>query len=153
VDNVLRELEASGHLVADGPELRLASHRPVLTSAEREARIRLLQQIEEGGLEPPTVGDLGSRLDVSDELLHDLLRLLLRDGALCSVSTDIYLSERNTVFLRKATERVFKDRSLATPTDFKEEFGVTRKYLIPLLEYLDRTGVTRRAGDGRVYTG
>ena len=153
VDNVLRELEASGHLVADGPELRLASHRPVLTSAEREARIRLLQQIEEGGLEPPTVGDLGSRLDVSDELLHDLLRLLLRDGALCSVSTDIYLSERNTVFLRKATERVFKDRSLATPTDFKEEFGVTRKYLIPLLEYLDRTGVTQRAGDGRVYTG
>ena len=153
VDNVLRELEASGHLVADGPELRLASHCPVLTSAEREARLQLLQEIEEGGLEPPTVGDLGSRLDVSDELLHDLLRLLLRDGALCSVSTDIYLSERNTVRLRAATERVFKGRSLATPTDFKEEFGVTRKYLIPLLEYLDRTGVTRRSGDGRVYTG
>ena len=99
------------------------------------------------------VGELSSRLAVSDELLHDLLRLLMRAGEVENVSPDIYLSARSGTRLRDAAARVFEDRRVAAPTDFKRQFGVTRKYLIPLLEYLDRTGITRRTEEGRVRRG
>ena len=74
LDGVLR----AGLIVATGPELRLSTHDARLTEVEARVRARLLAEIDGGGLEPPMVGELSSRLGVSDELLHDLLRLLMR---------------------------------------------------------------------------
>jgi selenocysteine-specific elongation factor len=99
------------------------------------------------------VGELSSLLGVSDELLHDLLRLLTRAGEVENVSPEIYLSARSATRLRDAAARVFEDRLVAAPTDFKRQLGVTRKYLIPLLEHLDRKHVTRRTEEGRVWRG
>jgi selenocysteine-specific elongation factor len=153
VEHALEGVLSAGLIVATGPELRLSTHDARLTEAEARVRARLLEEIDDGGLEPPMVAELGSRLGVSDELLHDLLRLLTRAGEVESVSPDIYLSARSATRLRDAAARVFEDRLVAAPTDFKRQFGVTRKYLIPLLEHLDRTLVTRRTEEGRVWRG
>jgi selenocysteine-specific elongation factor len=153
VEHALEGVLSAGLIVATGPELRLSTHDAQLTEAEGRVRARLLAEIDGGGLEPPMVGELGSRLGVSDELLHDLLRLLTRAGEVENVSPDIYLSARSATRLRDAAARVFEDRLVAAPTDFKRQFGVTRKYLIPLLEHLDRTRVTRRTEEGRVWRG
>jgi selenocysteine-specific elongation factor len=153
VEHALEGMLSTGRIVATGPELRLSTHGARLTEAEARVRARLLAEIDGGGLEPPMVGELGSRLGVSDELLHDLLRLLTRAGEVENVNPDIYLSARSATRLRDAAARVFEDRLVAAPTDFKRQFGVTRKYLIPLLEHLDRTRVTRRTEEGRVWRG
>jgi selenocysteine-specific elongation factor len=151
VEHALDGVLGAGLLVASGPELRLSTHGARLTEEEARIRARLLAEIDAGGLEPPMVGELTSRLGVSDELLHDLLRLLTRAGEVESVSPEIYLSARSAALLREAAARVFEDRPVAAPTDFKHQFGVTRKYLIPLLEHLDRKQVTRRTEEGRVW--
>jgi selenocysteine-specific elongation factor len=151
IEHSLKELEAEGQIVAEGPEIRLTDHDPTLTPSETAARDRLLREIDGGGLAPPMVDQLRSQLRISDELLHDLLRLLVKGGDLESVSPEIYLSVGSAKQLRAAAERVFRERPVATPTDFKQQFGVTRRYLIPLLEYLDRTRVTRRTEEGRVW--
>ncbi len=153
VESAIERLRLAGAVVASGPELRLRGHDPSLTPAEVKVRQRLLEEIDAGGLEPPSVAELGARLNVPQDLMHDLLRLLTRSGEVEGVSPDIYLSARNADRLRKAAERVFARRSVAVPTDFKQEFGVTRKYLIPLLEHLDRVQVTRRTEEGRVWLG
>jgi selenocysteine-specific elongation factor len=153
VEHALEGVLSAGLIVATGPELRLSTHDAQLTEAEARVRARLLAEIDGGGLEPPMVGELSSLLGVSDELLHDLLRLLTRAGEVESVSPDIYLSARSATRLRDAAARVFEDRLVAAPTDFKRQLGVTRKYLIPLLEHLDRKHVTRRTEEGRVWRG
>ena len=150
IERVMGELEAEGRIVAEGPEIRLAHHDPILTPTESAVRDRLLQEIQAGGLAPPLVDQLRARLQISEELLHDLLRLLVREGDVEGVSPEIYLAVGSADELRAAAARVFEGRPVATPTDFKQQFGVTRRYLIPLLEYLDRTRVTRRTEAGRV---
>jgi selenocysteine-specific elongation factor len=151
VGQVMEALLREGTIVAEGPEIRLDGHEARLTAPERRAHARLLAAIDSGGLEPPLVSELGSQLEVPDELLHDLLRLLSREGKVERVSPEIYLSARSAARLREAAERAFHGRSLALPTDFKRELAVTRKYLIPLLEHLDRMQVTRRTEDGRLW--
>ena len=153
VEHAVRELEAEGRVAVDGPEIRLTTHQVALSEDEMRVRQRLLEEIQAGGLAPPTVDELRSRLSISDELLHDLLRLLTKAGDVESVSPEIYLSARSADELRAAAARVFEGRAVATPTDFKQQLGVTRRYLIPLLQYLDRTRVTRRTEEGRVWIG
>jgi selenocysteine-specific elongation factor len=59
------------------------------------------------------------------------------------------MATRTLEDLASRAREVVLRHGVAPPTAFKESFGVTRRYLIPLLEYLDRTGVTRRTGEGR----
>jgi len=77
--------------------------------------------------------------------------LLLRERILFKISNDVVLHREALDRLRGLLAEYKKTRGerLAV-TEFKELAGVTRKYAIPLLEYLDRTGVTRRIGDYRV---
>ena len=113
----------------------------------------VLDLIEAGGIEPPGVGDILSRLDLERELLHDVLRLLTDRGVVVPISSDLYLSSATEHDLRVRARKLLEREGTAGPAAFKGEFRVSRKYLIPLLEHLDRTGLTRRVADGRQLTG
>jgi len=51
---------------------------------------------------------------------------------------------------RRAVEETLKELGAATPAQFRDRLGLTRKYLIPLLEWADRRGITSRQGDTRI---
>lgn len=144
-----RHLDA-GTLQATGPRVALPGAGAVLTDAE-EAHLKMLgEALVTGGLQPPTVNDLATSLRIQRDVLDDLLRLLVETGAARSITPEIYV---DTDALEAATDRVrvlLADGEPAQPSVFKESFSLSRKYLIPLLEYLDRSGVTRRQADGRV---
>jgi len=150
VERALGRLSERGEAIVSGPEVRRPDHSPRLTEREERLRGRLLETIEEGGLAPPEVEDLESRVGGDGGLLHDLLVLMVDAGELIRVSPDLYLTPENERELRRLAREVLREREEPVPPGpFKEAFGVTRSYLIPLLEYLDRTGLTRRTGDGR----
>lgn len=153
VERTLARLEADGRLVVEGPRVRLPDHTPTLTEEERDLRERLVEEVDAGGLEPPTVSDLGDRLDVDAQLLHQLLDLLEAEGRLVAVSPEIYLPADRARELRRQGGEVARRHRPASVTHFKDMFDVSRKYLIPFLEYLDAEGVTRRTGEGRVPAG
>lgn len=151
VERALGRLAEQGEVVRSGPTIRRPDHRPELTDREERLREQLLEVIERGGLAPPEVEDLRSRADDDADLLHDLLELMVSAGELVRVSPDLYLTPDNERELRRTAADVLREREgPVAPGPFKEAFGVTRSYLIPLLEYLDRTGLSRRTGDGRV---
>ena len=153
LERTLTALEEEGRVVVDGPRVRLPDHTPTLTTEEEELRDRLLEEIEVGGLEPPTVSELGEGLGVEDQLLHQLLDLAEADGELVAVSAEIYLPAERARELQRRGGEVARRHGPAGVSHFKEVFDVSRKYLIPFLEYLDAQGVTRRTGDGRVPAG
>jgi selenocysteine-specific elongation factor len=79
------------------------------------------------------------------------LQLLLRDKALVRISPDLIFHRDSLADLRPklSAYKKAKGERISVPA-FKDLTGITRKYAIPLLEYLDRERVTRRQGDERV---
>jgi len=150
VDRVLRELEGQGTIVRAGPEVRLSDHSVRLTRAEAEAMDLLLQTLEEAGLSPPEPARMVDLPGMDRSLLNDLLRILVREGRIVAVGPELFLGAEALERLRKGAVSVLEAGSPALPAAFAAEFGLSRRELIPLLEYLDRTGVTERTGAGRV---
>jgi selenocysteine-specific elongation factor len=150
VDAALEDLSRRGAIQIDGPRVCLPGHEPRLTPPERDAREEILRRIRVGRLQPPTVNDLGRELRIDRDLLDDLLPLLQDEGRLVAITPEIHIASEERESLIALVRALLADGEVAPPTRFKEALGLSRKYLIPILEYLDREGVTRRTGDGRV---
>ncbi|MFV1986062.1 MAG: SelB C-terminal domain-containing protein [Gemmatimonadota bacterium] len=144
-----RHLEA-GTLQASGPRVSVPGSGATLTDTERDQLEQLRATLGEGGLQPPTVNDLGSSLRIERAVLDDLLRLLVEEGDARAVTPEIYMDGAAVDGAIVRVRAILANSAPASPRVFKTEFGLSRKYLIPLLEYLDRSGVTRRVAEGRV---
>lgn len=153
VQRALAGLVSEGAVVVEGPLARLPGHQPELTLEEARRMSDVLGMIEAGGIEPPAVADIRSRLNLERELLHDVLRLLTERGVIVPITADLYLSAASERSLRTRAREVLEREGTAGPAAFKGEFRISRKYLIPLLEHLDRTGLTRRVAEGRRLVG
>lgn len=149
-DDALQRLVDDGALISAGPALALPGHEPSLTPEERRALDALREAIRDGGLQPPTVDDLATGLALPRDLLDDLLRLLADEGEVRAITPEIHVRAAALDDMAGRVRTLLASGDPHPPTTFKEAFGLTRKYLIPLLEHLDRTGVTRRTGEGRV---
>lgn len=153
VDHVLARMAEAGRVEIHGPGARLPDHRPALTDEERRQQERLLESIRAGGAEPETLSDLERTLRMERDLLQDLLLLLQEEGKIVALTPEIYLQAALAEELAARARELLARERVAAPGVFKEAFGVSRKYLIPILEYLDRRGVTRRTGEGRELAG
>ena len=139
-----KKLEASGEL------LHLPGRGVVLRDEEAESKSQIEQAFAKAGLQVPALKEVLAALPVDKVRAQKILTLLLRDRVLVKLSDDL-------VFHRDALDALRRQivaQKTKTPKlnvgNFKDLFGVTRKYAIPLLEYLDRERVTRRVGDERV---
>jgi selenocysteine-specific elongation factor len=141
-------LAGAAELVQDGEVVRLKSHRVVLQQDEEQARVAMESAFEKAGLAAPAVADVMKASGVEPARARSLLQILLREGRLTRVSEELVLHSPALVRLR--AELGARRGQRFGVTDFKDWTGVSRKYAIPLLEYLDRTHVTRREGDERL---
>jgi selenocysteine-specific elongation factor len=149
-DAILGELVRAKKVVADGDLVRLASHRMVLKEDERQARDKIVGVFRDSGLTVPVLRELIPKLPVDAGRANKLLQVLLREGELVRVNADLVFHRDAIEKLRELLrEQKAKSDRIAVPL-FKDLTGVSRKYAIPLLEYLDRVKVTRRVGDERV---
>jgi selenocysteine-specific elongation factor len=89
-------------------------------------------------------------LQVDRARAEKLLRILLKENILHKVTEDLIFHQSALRELREILARRKAQNSRLSVADFKELTGLTRKYAIPLLEYLDRERVTRREGDERI---
>lgn len=150
-DPLVDALVSEGVLTAQ-EHLALASHRISLSHEEVRVRDHVAEQIERGGLAPADVATLARDAGFSTATTDRMVRLLVRDGALIRV--EALLFHATVLHDLKAQVRALKKTSSdAVQIDvsgFKDRYGVTRKFAIPLLGYLDRERVTRRVGNVRV---
>jgi selenocysteine-specific elongation factor len=140
---ILDGLERHGVVAREGTVVRLAGHRVDLGDRESEGR-RLVDAVEAAEPTPPTVRELGA-----SGFGRDLIEACVTTGRLVRVSPDIVVSpgfaSRVEGVARAEAER---DEGL-TVSRFRERLETSRKYAVPLLEWLDARGVTRRDGDVR----
>jgi selenocysteine-specific elongation factor len=135
-------------IVAEGETVRLAAHKVSLRQDEQEATAKIEGAFEGAGLAVPSTNDVLAKSGVEPGRARTLLQILIRDKKLVRVSDDL-------VFHASAVQRLrellagYKGRRFGVP-EFKDWTGISRKYAIPLLEFLDRERVTRRDGDVRL---
>ena len=146
----LDELTRERKLEVTGEQLRAAGRAMVFKEEEADSKLEIERAFESAGLKVPALKEVLAGLKVDRARAQKIVTLLLRDRVLVKIADDL-------VFHRTALDGL-RQRMAAhkarTPkigvADFKELTGVSRKYAIPLLEYLDRERVTRRVGDERV---
>jgi selenocysteine-specific elongation factor len=138
---------ASG-ILADGETVRLASHQVVLKQDEEQASASIEQIFLHAGLAVPPVDDVLAKSGVEPSRSRTLLQMLIRRGNLVEIG-DGLVFHRTALDALRAQLAPHKGRHLSVP-QFKDLAGVSRKYAIPLLEYLDRERITRRDGDNRL---
>jgi selenocysteine-specific elongation factor len=150
-DHVIERLAAEG-AVAARDRLALASHRPSLSNEETAARDAVESAYRHAALAPPDAAVLATTLHLPPAVVDRVTKLLLRQKTLMRVDDLIFHGEA-LARLRSGVAALKSAAGQPARIDvaaFKERYGISRKYAIPLLEYLDRERVTRRVGDARV---
>jgi selenocysteine-specific elongation factor len=146
----LESLVAARKLQTSGDVVRAAGRGVVMKDEEEEAKQKIEAAFATAGLKVPALKEVLASLAVDRVRAQKIVTLLLRDRVLIKLSDDLVFHRDALVALRR---RVIEYKSTSSKIDvarFKDMVGVTRKYAIPLLEYLDRERVTRRVGDERV---
>jgi selenocysteine-specific elongation factor len=147
----LQELLEAKKLVAQGEVVKKAGSEITLSAEETRAQEQIETAFAKAGLAVPSVSEVLAQLAIEKVRAEKILQILLREKVLVRVSAEL-------VFHRAALEKLAgmlkaykqaKGERIGVPS-FKELTGITRKYAIPLLEYLDRQRLTRRAGGERV---
>ncbi len=130
--------------------IHLSGHRPSLAKEHEEIESRLLHTYKQAGLTPPYFKDVSAGLTGNVNQQREVLELMLNKNILVRVKDDLYFHHQALEGVKKQILDHFHETKELTTPRFKEMTGLTRKYLIPLLEYFDTQGLTMRLGDIRV---
>jgi len=147
----LEELAAQKKLDVQGELVKKAGSEIALQPEEAKAKEQIESAFASASLTVPSVKEVLAKLPVDAKRAEKLLQILLREKSLVRVTPELIFHRQALAQLKEqlsAFKKTQGDR-ISVPV-FKEMTGITRKYAIPLLEYLDRERVTRRAGDERV---
>jgi selenocysteine-specific elongation factor len=148
VDAIVAAEIERGRLVSHGAAIANAGWTPSLDATQREVVERILGILAEAGAEPPAASELATRIEAP---IEPLLRFLERRG-------DIVPTEEGRYYTRDALHGLVERlRAFLTaggdssPAAIRDGLGLSRKFLMPFLEYCDRAGYTDRRPDGRVW--
>jgi len=151
-EKAIDDLKAAKALVGT-ERLALPTHKASVTGADDQVRAAIIEAYRAGGLKPPDAAAIESSVKAPRPIVEKVTALLLREKVLVKLDTIVF----HAAALQRLKEEVtaLKDgapggRATVDVTAFKDRYGVSRKYAIPLLEFLDRERVTRRTGDVRL---
>ena len=147
---VLNQMENEKKIGIKGSTVSLQGQQLVLSPEQDQAKEHILQLIQRRGLKPPTLEELLKTLPYDRSQVRDMYYFLIQQGELIRVSENFVLSPGRITFLQSHLKESFPSGRTFTVPEFKDLFGISRKYAIPFLEFLDRKRMTRRIGDRRV---
>jgi len=163
-DEALADLAARGAVSVQGDRLGppgSSDPESSLTESEREAVERVVRRLESRGFQPPELSEAlaaeglagagpakggASRLGRGQELV----RYLVESGRVVKVTSELVYTRAQWEEIERRVAGHFQAQPRLGMADFKNYLQVSRKYAVPLLEHLDRVGITRREGDERV---
>jgi selenocysteine-specific elongation factor len=140
----------AGEIEISGDQVRLAGRGVVMKDEEAESKNTIEKAFASAGLQVPLLKDVLGGLKIDRARAQKIMTLLLRDRVLIKISDELVF-HRDA--LAKLRQQLMAEKAKSSKMDvgrFKDFAGITRKYAIPLLEYLDREHVTRRVGNERV---
>ena len=149
-NKALQDLEKTGKITVEKESVRLPTHRVSLQGDLAEARDVISEICLQAGLAPPTGKEILERMAGRFPDADKVLEVMLDEGILVKVGDDLYFHRDTVGKLREDYRHLLLKEGKSTPTSFKDLTGLSRKFIIPLMEYFDATKLTIRVGDHRV---
>jgi selenocysteine-specific elongation factor len=132
----------------EGDIVRLASHRVSFKTDESEAAQKIETLFRDAGLAVPSTPEVLSKSGIEPARARSILQILFKARKLIKINDELVFHSSAIDGLRRILAA--KAGTKFSVADFKAWTGISRKYAIPLLEFLDREHVTRREGDNRI---
>ncbi|HEX7534635.1 MAG TPA: selenocysteine-specific translation elongation factor [Syntrophales bacterium] len=146
----VRELEKRGEIAVERENIRLSAHRVNLKGELENLRSKIGETYMDAGLTPPTIKELMEKFAGQRSLAESVINVMLKEGSLLKINEDLYFHKEVLTRLREDYKAILVRDGKATPASMKELTGLSRKFIIPLMEYFDITKLTIRAGDHRI---
>lgn len=146
---VLDSLTNEGIVELEKDRIRLISAKPKGMDVD-SLEMKIMTKLSESGLNPPQLAELNQDLGHPEKMIRDFLEKLVYEGKVVRLKGDMYIHPESLRKFREGVVKFLKERGEASPSEIKSIFNISRKYLIPLLEYLDEIKVTIRKGDKRI---
>ncbi len=150
---LVERLLKAGKLAQDQELLKLPAHKVSLGTDQADLRSRILSVYEVGGLAPPNLKDVMDELKLDFKKAQPVYKVLQDENLIERVKEEMYFASSALDALKAKVREYFESNAEMGPPEFREMTGLPRKFLIPLLEYLDKEKVTIRVGDKRVARG
>jgi selenocysteine-specific elongation factor len=131
--------------VRKGSAIARTSHRPVLPAELRPAERKIREALSQKPFDPPPRREIEP-----DRGARHVLRFLIQSGEVIEVGPDAVLLRENLERMKARITELISGNGPATVSELRQSLGSSRRIMVPLLEQLDRDGVTRRVGDKRM---
>jgi selenocysteine-specific elongation factor len=149
LDQTVKHLAAEKKIVQQGAYLRLPDHQPALSPRQQELSEKILQEFASKPLTPPTKEEL---LRIGPDY-EDVLLFLIEQGQLVELKDGVLFRNDDFEKIKAKVTGFIGQQGAATVSQLRAHLCTTRKYMVPILEKLDQTGVTQREGDKRTLPG
>jgi selenocysteine-specific elongation factor len=146
VDRLIRMKKLTGDL----RRIARADFKPKLSANLRKLKDKVVVAFLEACFQPPEPASFAGQAGGNAANLHDLFEVCVAEGFLVHVDGDVYLHSDVEADMRKRVRQRLATGTGATVAELRDLLGTTRKFAIPICEYLDRIGLTKREGDLRV---
>jgi len=147
---LLSALERDDLVVVDREIIKPRGLTTRTSSAGDGTGTQIMAYLEQMGIEPPTIKEIMGKCRCDEKAVRDNLALLTRSGKAVRISSDLFYAAQALDGLREKLLTCLREKGEIIPTDFRDVTGLSRKFLIPLLEYFDSEKLTIRVGDKRV---
>jgi selenocysteine-specific elongation factor len=148
---LVERLLKTGRLAADQELLRLPDHKVSMASDQAKLFETLKKIYDEGGLTPPNLKDVLEPLNLTFKDAQPVYKLLLSQGHLVKIKEDMFCAAAAFKDLVERVAAYFETAKEMDPANFKDIAGLSRKFAIPYLEYMDKEKITVRVGDKRQF--
>jgi selenocysteine-specific elongation factor len=149
-DAVLAALRERAAILVLREKVRQASLGAVFAPRQEEAAARIETILLRERFAPPALAAIETEAGFSKGEAHDIMEALVDVGRVVKITPEMVFHRDLLAEVARAAREIIEARGVLAIADLKERLGVSRRYAMPLLEYLDRAGITRREGDARV---
>jgi selenocysteine-specific elongation factor len=147
---VTERLISAKKVVGDARRIARADFKPKLSANQRKLKDKIVEAHLAAAFAPPEPKEFANQAGGNATALKDIFDVAVAEGLLVKVTDDIYLSAETEAEMRRRVSERLKPGPGATVAEIRDLLGTTRKFAVPICEYLDRIGLTRREGDLRV---
>jgi selenocysteine-specific elongation factor len=149
VQTLIDRLVGSGALVGDAQRVAHAAFKPKLSANQRKLKDRIVAAHQASPFQPPEPKEFIPLAGGNAHALKDIYEVAVAEGLLIRISDQLYLAAEAEIELRRRIIARLQQGTGITVAEVRDLLGTTRKYAVPICEYLDRCGLTRREGDLR----
>jgi selenocysteine-specific elongation factor len=148
--SAIDECIQNGHIEVEKDKVKIHAAEGIAGKATGEDESVILKMLFKHGLTPPGLKELSVETGKKEKDLRDILNRLSFEKKVVKIKGDMYFHHEVIEDLKQKAASYLTTKKEMTPSDFKSVVDISRKYMIPLLEYLDEIKLTIRVGDKRI---